>query len=589
MLIVNAVAMLSRKVGDYLYRVEQPSVEMGKTGKATVITVNTLSPWFDELCVSADVLVVHLLSEHDLLPILEERKRQGKPTVYELSDNILALHEGIGIRAWFADPVNLALAMQYLSMADAVQTTGAYLAERFCFVNPRMTVFENQIVRMGTLARKPSDRVVLGWAGSSGHREDIATIRDAVAEALRQCPQLDFAFMGDRDIFATLTGNSAANRFSYTPPGSLDEYFTFLQTLDIGVAPLQDNPYNRCRSDVKFLEYASRGVVPVLSSLAPYRASARDGETALFFDSPAQLSAVLSTLAGDPDLRRRVREAAYRYVQDNRTEKGNVGNRLAFYSGLIGKGTDTPVPSGVSLTPCDEGTSCFDAAVSETETLIREGINEEIVGADEKALRAYKKAGEAAPEFSLPRFWLGYFHYRRNEPAAVRWFDDAVKRNPRSLRARWLKAKCIQGTDPEQAMNELLAAIKPYPAYTPALVSLGELLEAHHIDVEALRWYDDAMRINPFFSSAALGMGRIYEKQGEREKAGSALGTAADLAPLWAEAQYRMALFCFSNNDTLQAMAFCARALAADVTHAATRELIDEIERTSIPQHPTQH
>ena len=31
MVIVNAVAMLTHKVGDYIYRVEQPSIAMGKT------------------------------------------------------------------------------------------------------------------------------------------------------------------------------------------------------------------------------------------------------------------------------------------------------------------------------------------------------------------------------------------------------------------------------------------------------------------------------------------------------------------------------------------------------------------------------
>jgi hypothetical protein len=31
---------------------------------------------------SADILILHLLSEHDILPIIEKRKRQVRPTVY---------------------------------------------------------------------------------------------------------------------------------------------------------------------------------------------------------------------------------------------------------------------------------------------------------------------------------------------------------------------------------------------------------------------------------------------------------------------------------------------------------------------------
>ena len=46
MLIINAIAMQTRKVGDHIYRVEQPSIALGQSGRATVITVNTISPGY---------------------------------------------------------------------------------------------------------------------------------------------------------------------------------------------------------------------------------------------------------------------------------------------------------------------------------------------------------------------------------------------------------------------------------------------------------------------------------------------------------------------------------------------------------------
>jgi len=41
----------------------------------------------------------------------------------------------------------------------------------------------------------------------------------------------------------------------------MDEYFKFLQTITIGLAPLIDTPYNRCRSDVKAIEYSAHGAL----------------------------------------------------------------------------------------------------------------------------------------------------------------------------------------------------------------------------------------------------------------------------------------------------------------------------------------
>lgn len=44
---------------------------------------------------------------------------------------------------------------------------------------------------------------------------------------------------------------------------------------DVGLAPLIDNPFNRCKSDIKFLDYAALGVLPVLSDMAAYNGDAK--------------------------------------------------------------------------------------------------------------------------------------------------------------------------------------------------------------------------------------------------------------------------------------------------------------------------
>jgi tetratricopeptide (TPR) repeat protein len=581
MLIVNAVAMLTRKVGDYLYRVEQPSLAMGKSGKAVVVTVSTISPWFETLCLRADVLILHLLSEHDLLPIMEERRRQGRPTVYELSDNILALHEGVGVRGWFSDPLNLALAFHYLKLADGVQVTGPGLAERFGFVNERTVIFENQMATVGSAGRQASDRVIVGWAGSSGHKRDIEAVADSVAQVMRDCPQVDFAFMGDEGIYRVLAASLPQGRITHTPPGTLEEYLLFLQKLTIGIAPLEDNPYNRCRSDVKFLEYASRGVVPVLSSLAPYRASAQPGETAFLYESPRQLVEILSALAHDADLRDRIGRAAHAYVMRSRRETVHAERRLAFYTRLLGKDTETSaLPGEIPFVRCDDDAEYYEVSRPPAETALLEGIHHDAAGSYDAALGAYHRAAEMSTDYALPWFWLGYCSLRRGDPEAASWFDEAIKRNPALLRAYWLKAKALQERDPEAALQELITVLKRSPDYAPAAVSMAELLETHGAWAEAIHWYDEALRSNPFISPAALGLGRIYGRQGETEKAGIALRTAADLAPAWAEAQYRAAEWYFAENDRENAVEYCRRAMIADPSHAGVKDLIKKLTAT---------
>ena len=580
MFIVNAVAMQTRKSGDYIYRVEQPSIAMGNTGKATVMTVSTISPWFEPLCLAADLLIVHLLSEHDLLPILTERKQRRLPVIYELSDNITASHEGVGIKGWFSDPVNLALAFQYLRMADAVQVTGPGLAQRFNFINPRTIIIPNQIAVMGSLDRPDSGRVTIGWAGSSGHIRDVEGIIDIVAPLIQAHPQVDFTLMSDEKIHRLWAAALPEGRIHYYPPGPLAAYLDFLQRLDIGLAPLLDNPYNQCRSDVKFLEYASRGVVPVLSRTTPYLDTVRHGETGFLYESPQELGKLLTRLISDAGLRDRVRKAAYAYVQEHRREQRQADERLGFYEGLRdSNAAPGPVPSGLPLRRLEEGATCFEVLPSPAETLLLQGIIYESRGLHQEARRAYRQATQEDRDYYLPWFWLGYAALRHGTPDARQWFDEAIKRNPRALRARLLKAQCRRDEEPERTLEDLIAMVNRWPDYAPAALAMAELLERHGVYDEALHWYNQALKINPLCSPAALGMGRIFEGRGDREGAGSAFGTAADLAPPWAEAQYTMARWCLSQNDLDTAAEYCRRTILADAAHPHIGAVIEEIEK----------
>jgi len=103
--------------------------------------------------------------------------------------------------------------------------------------------------------------------------------------------------------------------------------------------------YNRCRSDVKFLEYASRGVAGIYADLEPYRDSVVPGRTGLLYRTLPELLACLDRLAGDPELRRRIREQAHAQVAGSRLQQHHADERLAWYRSLLtrpGQGYTVP-------------------------------------------------------------------------------------------------------------------------------------------------------------------------------------------------------------------------------------------------------
>ena len=517
-IIVNAVAMQTTAVGDYIYRVEQPSVAMGKIPGVMVITVSTLSPFFEKLCMQADLLILHLLTEHDLLPIVAERKKRQLTTIYEISDNFMVLHPGVGIQSWFRDPVNTALALQLIQLCDAVQVTGDGLLDRYGFLHPDMIIFENQISKLGKIHESNNDCVTIGWGGSSGHEEDLKYVSPVIKEMCQSYPVVKFSFMGDEHLYSMYFASIPESQRLYTSPGSLEDYFRFLDTLDIGIAPMLDNPYNQCRSDVKFLEYASRGVAPVLSSVTPYQKHAVHKSNAFLFSNQGELKDILGELIQKKLMREDIAHKAYGYVQSLRMEDLHTQERIKFYKEHC---RIRPLKDMLNLRflQLNEESNAHNIEKTTSEIMLYRGIEKEVEGNAEEARGLYLKAHELMPNYYLPLFWLGYSYMRTGNAKAVEYFEKTIKINPCSLRSLLYLGNLYAGHDRERAWEAYKTALDVFPLYAPAIESLGLLLEKDGDYLQAAELYDAALTVNPFYSRAASGLGRVYSVFGDMDKA----------------------------------------------------------------------
>jgi GT2 family glycosyltransferase/glycosyltransferase involved in cell wall biosynthesis len=89
-----------------------------------------------------------------------------------------------------------------------------------------------------------------------------------------------------------------------TYPGFVN-WITQQQGWDIGLAPLADTAFNRCKSAIKTLDYAALGLAVVASDVAAYRGSLADGAGGMLAaNRPDAWYAALSRLVRDGELRR---------------------------------------------------------------------------------------------------------------------------------------------------------------------------------------------------------------------------------------------------------------------------------------------
>lgn len=578
LLIVNAVAMQTSGVGDYVYRVEQPSIAMGKAPGVTVINVSTISPYFEVLCLQADVLILHLLTEHDLLPIIEKRKQRNLATVYEISDNFAAIRPDGGTKNWFSDPVNMASAIQLIKMADAAQVTGEGLLERLGALNPNIEIFENQISELGEYReRTSSDSIVIGWGGSSGHTEDLNYIKQSIVDICSKYPDVRFSFMGDKEQFVNIFSCIPDERKIYTPPSTLRDYLCFLETLDIGIATMLDTPFNHCRSDIKFVEYASRGVVPVLSAITPYKKHAVHGSNAFLFDNNNKLKAILENLIQDYTLRKEVSRNAYDYVKSHRMEDQHTEKRVEYYKNICREKTVKNLKA-LKLTRLSQTSEAYDVEKTNAEVFLRKGVANEAKGNTTDARFLYSKAHELMPGYYLPLFWLGYSYMRHNdEEMAIEFFNRTIEKNPRSVRSLLYLGNILEWREEKMALQSYKAASSISPSYAPSIEAIALFYENKGNYTKAVAFYNHALEANPFYSKAIWSLGRVYATIEEKEKALNAFRIAADMAPLHKVYQLDLAEHLFEAGSIKESAKYCLKALEIDKSHTPTRILMNNI------------
>src|SRR5204863_2317058 len=210
-----------------------------------------------------------------------------------------------------------------------------------------------------------------------------------------------------------------AAQVSFTPWGSLASYYRFLETIDIGIAPLAATPYNRCLADTRFMEYAAHGVLAVCADLEPYRDVVRPGETGYLFADAAELETVLERALAEGEVRAAIPARAARYAASERNERRHARDRMGFYLAVAAQiGFDIKGRQRLLFPPPElreerhrattfPESRYFMLGAGEIERLLDEGVRHRQTGDVAEARRIFLAAGRLAPRSHLPPLLLG--------------------------------------------------------------------------------------------------------------------------------------------------------------------------------------
>lgn len=151
-------------------------------------------------------------------------------------------------------------------------------------------------------------RLRVGWAGAGQHLGDLKMMVDVVS-ALSD--EVDWIFMG-------MCPNELRPYIKeFHPFVSYAEYPKKLSALDldIAIAPLEDNAFNTCKSNLRLLEYGAMGWPVVCSDVYPFRTE--DPPVYRHINEPAIWMANLRNLISDKVLRHQRGQALNQWLKEH--------------------------------------------------------------------------------------------------------------------------------------------------------------------------------------------------------------------------------------------------------------------------------
>lgn len=208
--------------------------------------------------------------------------------------------------------------IRMVKLADHLVVATEPIKEAVKHLNPYITVIPNAIdpeIWKHKNKRRNDGKIRIGWMSSGSHFADLPIINPVMMEILAKYPNVEFHFAGmtwdehKQDRFFHHVGRSGYMDFP--------EWYASLG-IDISVAPLKDTQFNRCKSNIKWMEAAMLEIPTVASDVEPYKCI-RHGKDGFLATNKDQWIKYLSKLIESEELRRQIGKEAKKTVLENWT------------------------------------------------------------------------------------------------------------------------------------------------------------------------------------------------------------------------------------------------------------------------------
>jgi glycosyltransferase involved in cell wall biosynthesis len=262
----------------------------------------------------AEIIVTHRFAMQDVETadrVAAYAREIGATLVFDLDDNLLAVPRTHPEAAVLRPRAKVVRRM--LDVADVVWLSTPALAEQLSAIRPDAQVLANGLdERIWTPPAIPADDqpVRLLCMGTTTHTRDLAMIEPALLRLKAEYQDrvvIDIVGMTNWELPPGLNRVIPPTYAQRSYPGFVYWLTSANPPRHIGLAPLLNTPFNRCKSPIKAMDYAALGLAVLASDTSVYRGSIADGHAGqLVPNNSAAWYGALNSLVRNRDLRRTI-------------------------------------------------------------------------------------------------------------------------------------------------------------------------------------------------------------------------------------------------------------------------------------------
>lgn len=344
--------------GSYNVRCLLPLQENGWDGDRTTLGLNRLSPENKaKAVVDADIIVFHRPEKEEHVIMARKLKEAGKKIVFD-NDDTYKDHNGFKFNDYMTeekvkqglDSLNTNIDT-FIKEADLVTCTTECLKKEYEQLNPNVVVLPNCVdpFYFPEPKRNETDIIRIGVTGSVGVTSDVEVLKPII-EHYQHDPRVRLVLLslppqGENEIYKKLYVDEYAfwNKVNIEWHSFVksDIYYDYLNDLklDMVIIPRSDSLFNRCKSNLKFLE-SSMLETPVIGQSfstgdSPYEADPEDAKHVLLATDTASWIEQIEKLINDKELRLKMGKEAKKYVEERYSIENNVHLWKEAYNKLI--------------------------------------------------------------------------------------------------------------------------------------------------------------------------------------------------------------------------------------------------------------